>query len=427
MLEKGRMSVEKPVRGFDVEMSAPAEPKRAASTDLFEKCKHFHKANDLKKAGLFPYFKPIQSSSGPEVVVEGRKMIMVGSNNYLGLTQHPHVIERAVKAVEKYGSGCTGSRFLNGTLDLHEELERRLERFMNKEAVVVMSTGFQTNQGVISTIVGKDDVIVSDRQNHASIVDGCRLSFGRTVKYRHNDMTHLEEVLSTVREQTPGAGILIVTDGVFSMEGDVANLPRIVELKKQFGARLFVDDAHGIGVFGAHGRGVAEHFGVEDDVDLIMGTFSKSFASIGGFVAGSRLVIDFIQHLARALVFSASMPPAAVAGVIGALDVIESEPERRQRLWANASRMKRSFQELGLNTGNSSGAIVPMVIGEDLKVFQFWRTLFDAGLFTNPVITPAVAPGEGMIRTSYMATHTDEILDRVLEIVRRCAKEFGLV
>lgn len=417
--------MKKPVPHVECDTAKPAPP--GAPVDLFEKCKHFHKVDDLIAADLFPYFKPIQSASGPEIVVDGRKMIMVGSNNYLGLTQHPHVIDLALRAVEKYGSGCTGSRLLNGTLDLHVELEERLQRFMKKEAVVVMSTGFQTNQAVISTIVGKDDVIVGDRANHASIVDGCRLAFGRTVKYRHNDMAHLEETLATVREQSPSAGILIVTDGVFSMEGDVANLPAIVELKKRFGARLFVDDAHGIGVFGANGRGVAEHFGVEDDVDLIMGTFSKSFASIGGFVAGPQRPVDFIRWLGRAFVFSASMPPSSVAGVIGALDIVESEPERRTRLWANAEKIKTGFKKIGLNTGHSYGAIVPIVIGDDLQVFQFWRKLFDAGLFTNPVITPAVAPGEGMIRTSYMATHTPEILDRVLEIVGRCAREFGLV
>jgi len=406
---------------------SPEFTRLTGTVDLFEKCNHFHKADELKAAGVFPYFMAIESASGPEVVVAGRKLIMVGSNNYLGLTQHPHVVELAIKAVERYGSGCTGSRFLNGTLDIHEVLEARLRTFMKKQAVIVMSTGFQTNQAVISTVVGKNDVIVSDRGNHASIVDGCRLALGRTVRYRHNDMGHLDEVLSAVREQSPKAGILIVTDGVFSMEGDVADLPAIVALKKRYGARLMVDEAHGVGVFGVHGRGVCEHFGVEADIDLIMGTFSKSFASLGGFIAGDSWVIEYIRLLARAFTFSASMTPASVAAAIGALDVVEAEPERRARLWKNASRMKQDFGRLGLNTLKSNSAIVPIVVGDDFKVFQFWRRTFDAGLFTNPVITPAVPPGEGMIRTSYMATHTDEVLDRVLEILEAGAREFGLI
>ncbi len=391
--------------------------------DLFAKVPTFTRAKDLQAAGLYPYFLPIQSATGPEVTIDGRQVIMVGSNNYLGLTQHPKVKEAAIRAVEKYGSGCTGSRFLNGTIDLHQELEGRLARFAHKEATVLFSTGFQTNLGVISSIVGKDDIILSDRGNHASIVDGCRLSFGKTLKYRHGDMEDLEGLLQQVSGK---AGVLIVTDGVFSMEGDLAELPRIVELKKKYGARLMVDDAHGIGVMGANGRGTAEHFGVEEDVDLIMGTFSKSFASLGGYIGGRADVIHYIQHTARELIFSASMPPSAVAVALAALDIIETEPERRATLWRNVRKMKKAFLDLGLDIGSTASSVIPFVVGDDLKVFHVWRSLFESGVFTNPVVAPAVEPGQGLLRTSYMATHTEEILDRVIEIVRRVGNEMAL-
>lgn len=392
--------------------------------DLFDKVGSFHRAKELQAAGLYPYFRPIQSATGPEVIIDGRKVIMIGSNNYLGLTQHPKVKEAAIRAVEKYGSGCTGSRFLNGTIELHQELEERLARFTGKEAALLFSTGFQTNLGVLSSIVGKDDLILSDRGNHASIVDGCRLSFGKTLKYRHNDMDELERLL---QQHAGRRGILIVTDGVFSMEGDLADLPRIVELKRKYGARLMIDDAHGIGVMGKNGRGTAEHYGVEDDVDLLMGTFSKSFASLGGFIAGAADVLHYIQHTSRELIFSASMPPAAVAVALAALDIIETEPERRATLWRNVRKMKEAFLGLGLDIGNTESSVIPFIVGDDLKVFQTWRMLFDAGVFTNPVVAPAVEPGCGLLRTSYMATHTVEILDRVIEIVSRVARESGLI
>ncbi len=392
--------------------------------DLFAKCVGFTRARELQAANLYPYFKPIRSVLGSEVIVDGRKVIMVGSNNYLGLTQHPGVIEAAKKAIDKYGSGCTGSRFLNGTLDIHEELEEHLARFMKKDAALVFSTGFQTNLGTISALVAKEDAVICDRADHASIIDGCRLSFGKTLKYRHNDMEELEQVLSSVQNN---GGTLIVVDGVFSMEGTIANLPKIVELKKKYGARLMVDDAHGIGALGKNGRGTAEHFGLETEVDIVMGTFSKSFASLGGFITGARDVVHFIKHQARALIFSASMPPAAVAACIAALDIIESEPERRHKLRENATMMRRELSDMGYNVGRGETPIVPLIIGDEIKVFEFWRQLLENGLFTNPVIPPAVAPNSALIRTSYMATHTEKELESALRIFRKVGTESGLV
>ena len=349
---------------------------------------------------------------------------MIGSNNYLGLTQHPKVKEAAIKAVEKYGSGCTGSRFLNGTLDIHEELEYRLAKFMCREAALTFSTGFQTNLGTIATLITKDDVIFGDRDNHASIVDGCRLAFGRLVKYRHNDMKDLDRLLQRFDHVT---GKLIVTDGVFSMGGDIVNLPELVTIAEKHNAKVFVDDAHSIGVLGKHGRGTAEHYGLEDRVDIVMGTFSKSFASIGGFIASDAEVIDFIKHNARALIFSASMPPAAVAATLAALDIIESEPERRTRLWQNTKKMQEGFSKLGFNIGNTQTPIVPIIIGDNMKTFTFWRALFNEGVFVNPVISPAVPPGMSLLRTSYMATHSDAELDKVLYLFEKIGKQLGVI
>jgi 8-amino-7-oxononanoate synthase len=383
---------------------------------LFDKCRQFTRAREIAALGVYPYFHPIEASEAAAVVIGGRRLVMIGSNNYLGLTQDPRVKEAAVRAVEKYGSGCTGSRFLNGTLDLHVELEDRLARFMRKDAALTMSTGFQVNLGVISTLVGKDDLVFCDRENHASIFDGCRLAFGRVRKYRHNDMEDLERQLAHApREQ----GKLIVTDGVFSMRGDVCDLPRIVDLAEAYGAQVMVDDAHGVGVLGANGRGTAEHFGVEDRVDLVMGTFSKSLASLGGFIAGREDVVHYIKHHARALIFSAAITPASAASALAALDILEREPERRARLWRNANRAKSGLKKLGYEVGATESVIVPVAVGEMLDTFRFWKALFDAGVFTNPVIPPAVPEGEGIIRTSYMATHSEEDLDRVVEVFRR--------
>jgi len=392
--------------------------------DLFQKCRNFTRAQEAIQEGWYPYFKAIQSGADVEVMIKGKKLIMAGSNNYLGLTQDPRVKEAAIKALEKFGSGCTGSRFLNGTLELHEELERRLAQYMKREAALVFSTGFQTNLGVIATIVGKDDVIFADRANHASIVDGCRLSFGRTVRYRHNDMEHLAKLLEK-HQDAPGK--LIVADGVFSMEGDIVALPEMIRLAEKHHAQILIDDAHSIGVLGKYGRGTGEHFGMEDKVDLVLGTFSKSFASIGGFVAGDAYVLDYIKHHSRTLIFSASMPPAATAAVIAAVDIIEKEPERIEQLWRNVRKMKKAFDDLGFNTGRTQSPIIPLHIGEDMKTFEFWKLLFENGIFTNPVITPAVPAGQGLIRTSYMATHTDEILDQIIDTFARLGRQFGLI
>lgn len=392
--------------------------------DLFDKCKNFTRAKELMATGIYPYFKAIQSGAGSKITVDGREVIMIGSNNYLGLTQHPKVIEALIKAAEKYGAGCTGSRFLNGTLDLHEELEEKLAQFMGKQAALVFSTGFQTNLGTIATIVGKNDLIFADSENHASIVEGCRLAFGKTIKYKHNDMADLERRL---KAQSEFQGKLIITDGVFSMGGEIANLPRIVELSQKYNARLFVDDAHSIGILGEHGNGTASHFGLIDKVDITMGTFSKSLASIGGFIAGDEDVIHFIKHFSRPLIFSASMPPSAVATVIAALDIIQNEPERREKLWKNTKKMKQGFDQLGFNTANSQTPIIPIIIGEDEKTFYFWKRLFDSGVYANPVISPAVPPGLSLIRTSYMATHTNNELDQVLEIFEKIGKEVGII
>jgi len=392
--------------------------------DLFDKCHNFTEARQAVQEGWYPYFKAIQSGAETSVTIDGRKFVMIGSNNYLGLTQHPKVLEAAKRAVDQYGSGCTGSRFLNGTLDLHEELEDRLAKFMNREAALIFSTGFQVNLGVISALVGKDDLLFADRDNHASLVDGSRLAFGKTVKYRHGDMDDLERALERFKD-VPGK--LIAADGVFSMGGDILNLPRVVELAKKYGARTYVDDAHSIGVLGAHGRGTTEHYGLEDEVDLVMGTFSKSFASIGGFVAGDAIVIDFIKHHARSLIFSASMPPASVAATIAALDILENEPERRERLWKVTNFMKKSYQELGFNTGNSQTPIIPIIIGDDMKTFAFWKELWKNGIFANPVISPAVPPGMSLIRTSYMATHTDDEMNYVLDVFKKAGKALGII
>lgn len=393
--------------------------------DLFEKCYRFTRAKEAMAAGIYPYFRAIESGADTQVVIDGRQVIMIGSNNYLGLTQDPRVKKAAQEAIERFGSGCTGSRFLNGTLTLHEELEERLAAFMKREAALVFSTGFQTNLGTIATIVGKDDLIFADRDNHASIVDGCRLAFGKTVKYRHNDMSDLERVLKMYADDDGGK--LIVTDGVFSMGGDIVDLPRLVTIAKKYGARIMIDDAHSIGVLGQHGRGTAEHFGLEDQVDIVMGTFSKSFASIGGFIAGDEPVIHYIKHHSRSLIFSASPPPAAVATVLACLDIIEKEPERRERLWEITNKMRRGFRELGFNTGNSQTPIIPIIIGEDEKTFAFWKALFENGVYANPVISPAVPPGMSLIRTSYMATHKDEELDRVLEVFEKVGRQFGVI
>lgn len=391
--------------------------------DLFEKCRKYTAAKEVMAAGYYPYFRVVESEQNPEVTVGGKRMIMLGSNNYLGLTSHPKVKEAAIAAVRKYGSGCAGSRFLNGTLDIHVKLEEKLASFFRKDGALTFSTGYQTNLGIISSLCGKDDVVVIDKLDHASIIDACRLSFAEIRKFRHNDMKSLEFVLNECGDR----GKLVVVDGVYSMEGDIAPLPDIVRLCRKYGARLMVDDAHGVGVLGRTGRGTAEHFGLEKDVDVIMGTYSKSMASIGGFVAADEDVIHYMKHTARPLIFSASPPPASVASVIAALDIIDEEPERRERLWHNTNKMMTAFRQMGYDTGSSATPIIPLLMGEMERAFMMWKILNDEGVFVNPVVPPATQAGRCLIRTSYMATHTDEMLDRVLVILERAGKTLGVI
>jgi 8-amino-7-oxononanoate synthase len=391
--------------------------------DIFEKCGLFTEAREVMASGLYPYFIPMDDNEGTEVTFEGRRIIMIGSNNYLGLTTHPKVRAAAIDAIEKYGTSCTGSRFLNGTLALHEELERRLAAFVGKESALVFSTGMQVNLGAISALVGPNDYVIIDKDNHASIVDGCRLGRGKMRRFRHNDMEHLERILEKLPDD---AGRMVIVDGVFSMGGDIVNLPEMVPLCKKYGARVYVDDAHSLGVLG-NGRGTAAHFGLTDDVDLIMGTFSKSFASVGGFIAGSAEVMHFIQHRARSFMFSASLPASNSMAVVAALDIMENEPKHVEQLWDNGMKMLNGLNELGFNTGQTQTPIIPVIIGEDEPTFLTWKLLFERGLFTNAVRTPAVPKGESCLRTSYMATHTEEQLDRALEIMADTGRQLGLI
>ena len=391
---------------------------------LFDKAYGYTRAREVQASGYYPYFRAIQESRDTEVVVEGHAKVMVGSNNYLGLTHHPEVIAAAEKALRDFGSGCTGSRFLNGTLELHERLEAELAAFLNKEAALVFSTGFQSNLGVISTLVGRNDHIFSDRLNHASIIDATRLSNGTVHRYGHNDMEALDRRL---REAPDEGGRLIVTDGIFSMEGDIVNLPALTSLAEVHGAKVLVDDAHAFGVLGRRGAGTAEHFGLENEVDLIVTTFSKSLASIGGVVAGPEPVIHYLKHHARALIFSASMPPSAVATVLAALSVLRREPQRIEALWRNTRRMHQGLKELGYDTGDSETPIIPVVIGELDRMLVFWKELFDAGVFTNPVTPPAVPENSCRLRISLMATHTDEQIDRVLEAFAQVGRQMAVI
>ena len=392
--------------------------------DLFDKCSKFTVAKTLIQMGMYPYFNPLQSQQDTRVTINGHQLIMIGSNNYLGLTTHPKVKEASIRAVEKYGTSCSGSRFLNGTLDIHEELEARLARFMKQEEALAFSTGFQTNLGTISALISKDDAVITDKTDHASIIDGCRLSYGQTLRFKHNDMKELERALISTNNH---GGKLVIVDGVFSMEGDIAPLPEILQLCKRYGARIMVDDAHSIGILGENGRGTSEHFHVEDQVDLVMGTFSKSFASLGGFVVGKKEVVHYIKHHARSLIFSASMSPASVAATLASLTIIETEPERREKLWRNTRKMKEGFTSLGFDTGASQSPVIPIIIGDDLKTFKFWKEIFNEGVYVNPVVRPGVAPGRSLLRTSYMATHTDEDLDLVLNAFERVGKRLGVI
>jgi 8-amino-7-oxononanoate synthase len=392
--------------------------------DLFAKVATLTKPRQVEEMGCYPFFIPIESEAGPVVVINGRPMVMLGSNNYLGLTQDPRVKEAAIKAIEKYGSGCTGSRLMNGTLDLHRRLEARLADFVHKEDSLVFTTGFQTNLGVISALAGRHDTIVLDRSVHASIIDGCRLSLAETVRFKHNDMQDLERVLRSI---DPKRGILIIVDGEYSMEGDVANVPELVRLKQEVGARLMIDEAHSVGVFGEGGRGVAEHFGLLDEVDLYTATFSKSFASIGGFVAGNADVLYYVRHMARALLFSAALPPASTAAVLAALDIIETEPERRAVLWKNTNKLLSGLRSLKFTTGKSESPVIPLIVGDEMRLALFWRGLFDGGVFSNAAVSPAVEPDRALIRLSLMATHTTEQLDFALDVMERTGREQGIL
>ncbi len=390
--------------------------------DMFEKCRNFTEADEVRAQGLYPFFHSISSELGDQVTMEGKPVIMIGSNNYLGLVNDPRVKQAASDAARKYGSGCTGSRFLNGTIDLHNELERQLAVYMGKEAVLVFSTGFQANLGALSCLADKNDTLIIDRADHACMIDGCRLSYGKVAKFQHNDMDDLERTLIRVTEGGVRGGIMIVVDGVFSMEGDIIKLPRLVELAKRFSARVYVDDAHAIGLLGENGSGTASHFGLVDDVDITSGTFSKSFASLGGFIASDAKVIDFVRHFGRAMIFSASIPPANAAAALKSLEIMQAEPERRERLWKICHRMHRELRSLGFDIGETETPIVPLVIGEKKKTLKFWRMLLDHGVFANAIISPAVPTGREMIRTSYTATLSDDCLDRVLEILEKVGR-----
>lgn len=400
------------------------ETNKTATQDIFKKAINFTKADEVKAQGLYPYFKPLEATDGTIVEIEGHEVIMAGSNNYLGLTNDPRTIEAAKKALVKYGTGCTGSRYLNGTLDIHIELEEKLAHFMGKDSCVLFSTGYQTNEGAIQTIAGRNDLIFSDRDNHACIVVGTQVSLAKTLRYKHNDMDELRKLLES---SDPDKGKIIVSDGVFSMSGTLAKVPELVHLAKEFGARLYLDDAHAIGVVGDTGRGSASVFGLTDEVDLISGTFSKSFASLGGFLVGDRPVIEFIRHRSPAHIFSASMPPANVATVLTAMDILQEETWRLDRLEEISIYMRTELEKLGFNVWNSQSPIIPVVIGDINACFIFWKDLFEAGVYANAVIPPAVPFGQSLLRTSYMASHTNDHLDKILEAFRKVGLKNGII
>ncbi len=407
---------------------------------LFDKCKNFTRAREVQAAGLYPYFKPITRSEDTVVIIEGQERIMMGSNNYLGLTHHTEVLAAARAALERYGSGCTGSRFLNGTLDLHEQLETELAEFFGKESCLVFSTGYQANLGVISGLVGRTDIVFLDKLDHASIVDGAKMSHGETMRFNHGDLAGLDRKLQKVPE---GTGSMVIVDGIYSMEGDIADVPGLLKICsmegdiadvpgllkicQKYGAALAVDDAHSVGVLGPNGEGTAAHYDLVDEVDLIVGTFSKSLASIGGFAAGSENVIHYLRHHSRPLIFTAALPPANTAGVLAALHVLQREPERREQLWRNSRHLQDGMRSLGFDIGPTETPIIPVLIGPLEKTFLFWRKLFDAGVFTNPVVPPAVPPSQCRLRTSLMATHTADQIDLALEVFGRLGKELGVI
>lgn len=394
-------------------------PFRAA---LFAKCRRYDRHRVLADANLYPYFHALQSAQTAEVSHNGRRMIMLSSNNYLGLSTHPRVIQAAADAVHRFGTGCSGSRFLNGTLSIHEELEQKLARFLGRPSAIVFPTGFQANLGAISALTGKGDLVAIDKMDHASIYDGCRLSFAQFRKFAHNDAEDLDQLLTRNKQSSS----LIVVDGVFSMQGDIADLPAIVSVARKHGAGILVDDAHALGVLGRHGRGTSEHFGLEHRVDLVAGTFSKSLASIGGFIAGDTDIIDYVKHHSRPLIFSASLPPASVAAASAALDVLVSEPEHRERLWSNTRYFREGLEALGFDVGPTETPIISLLVGDEKRALVAWRKLFDRGLFTSPILPPAVPPKLALVRTSCMASHTPAQLERALDALESVGKELGL-
>lgn len=380
-----------------------------------------------REMGIYPYFRPLSETEGTEVVVDGRRLIMIGSNNYLGLTTHPKVRQAAIDAITHYGTSCTGSRFLNGTLEIHKMLEQRLAKFLGKEAALIFGTGYQSNLGAITALMGSEDIVIADKEIHASLVDSIKMAGCKMKRFKHNDLEDLERLLKDAHVESSKAGVMVIVDGVYSMGGDLAPVPQIADLCKQYGARFFVDDAHGLGVMGEGGRGTHFHFDRVNDVDLIMGTFSKSFASLGGVIAGNKDVIDYIQHHARSLIFSASMPPANVATVLACLDIIEEDPSYVTRVHTQAAKVRAGLTKIGYNIGESVTPIIPIHIGNDMHTVFMWQAMFNNGVYTNPVLPPGVPPNKSLLRTSYMATHTKEHMDRALAIYEQVGKAFGLI
>ncbi len=408
---------------LDTQISSWTDQVEKGGRDLFQKAFDWDLVDQISATGMYPYFQPLDENQGPVALYQGEEVIMLGSNNYLGLTTHPKVREAAQEAIKKYGTGMTGSRFLNGSMKLHEELEEKIARFLGKEDALVFTTGYQANLGMLTALIGKNAVAIVDRYAHASIHDGCRLMEGENIKFKHNDLSDLERILSDIPQDK---GPLVFVDGVYSMEGDLSPLPDVIRLSKKVGARIAVDDAHGLGVIGPGGRGTSHYYGMENEVDLIVGTFSKSLASTGGFVAGAKKVIHFIKHFGRPMIFSASLTPSCTAAANAALDVLMAEPERADRVRKNARWMKKELDALGYKTGHADAAIVPVIIGESMLTFMIWRELLDRGVYTNPVVYPAVAKGNGMLRTSYLATHNSEHLEKALEIFKEVAQIYGM-
>ena len=391
--------------------------------DIFKKCFEFDDDKKVIEKGIYPFFQALESTEGTEVVMNGRKVLMLGSNNYLGLTFNPKVKAAAQKAIDDFGTSPTGSRLINGTLCIHEELEKRLAAFMQKDAALVFSTGMGTNLGAISSLVTRNDIVITDKEDHASIVDGCRLGLGEVKRFVHGDLDQLDRILEKIPADK---GTMVVVDGVFSMGGDIVDLPKLVKICKARGARIYVDDAHAIGVLGK-GHGTAAHFNMVKDVDITMGTFSKSFASLGGFVAGDKDVINYIKHHARSFIFSASLPASMTMAAMAALDIMENEPEHTEHLWENANFMMKGFRELGFDIGGTQTPIIPIIIGDDEKAFTFWKELYENGVYTNPVCAPAVPEGHALLRTSYMASHTRAQLERALDVFEKCGKKLGVI